>query len=268
MPHIVPSQIVSAIDRFYPWAAVNQAGRPTGYDQLKQFAVIVQLIGQLPDGILVVEPADYLLFTIAVEVIREQASIWHLRGNTGTTLRNIPGHGNLHPIHVVRSVLAKCPDEMPSPETQELRFIEDDALRGSIWQDVASTNRALSNLEWKAATVLAGSAIEALLLWGLNQTAEEEKNGAIEASLQEGELGAAPPAELERWSLHQYISVSRRIGLISQDTATIAQRVKDFRNLIHPGRAQRLAQVCDRGTALTAVGGLECVLRDLTGRFG
>src|SRR2546429_6882967 len=33
--------------------------------------------------------------------------------------------------------------------------------------------------------------------------------------------------------------------------------------LIHPGRAQRLAQNCDRGTALSCVAALEHVVRDL-----
>ncbi|MCI1909012.1 MAG: hypothetical protein LKI99_04780 [Acetobacter fabarum] len=39
---------------------------------------------------------------------------------------------------------------------------------------------------------------------------------------------------------------------------------KDFRNLIHPGRAQRLGQVCDRATALTALAAVESIARDLS----
>ena len=36
---------------------------------------------------------------------------------------------------------------------------------------------------------------------------------------------------------------------------------QSFRNLIHPGRAARLAQTCDRATALSAIGALEHVVR-------
>ena len=53
-------------------------------------------------------------------------------------------------------------------------------------------------------------------------------------------------------------------GLISPDTCNAARLARNFRNLIHPGRAARLAQVCDRATAYSAVGALEHVIRDLT----
>jgi hypothetical protein len=42
-------------------------------------------------------------------------------------------------------------------------FITDDALRNSIRGDIGAAERAFANFEWKAATVLAGAAIEALL---------------------------------------------------------------------------------------------------------
>src|SRR4029077_526461 len=53
-------------------------------------------------------------------------------------------------------------DEYPPPTTTELLFIKDKALRDSIRQDIGATTRALTNNEWKAATVLAGAAREAL----------------------------------------------------------------------------------------------------------
>ena len=60
--------------------------------------------------------------------------------------------------------LAQCPDQYPpSPTTTELMFITDDALRNSIRGDIGAAERAFANFEWKAATVLAGAAIEALL---------------------------------------------------------------------------------------------------------
>lgn len=47
--------------------------------------------------------------------------------------------------------------------------------------------------------------------------------------------------------------------------ANVMRRLaKDFRNLIHPGAAQRLAQNCDRATALSAVAAVEHVVRDIT----
>ncbi len=51
--------------------------------------------------------------------------------------------------------------------------------------------------------------------------------------------------------------------MIKEDTAIQARLAKDYRNLIHSGRAQRLGQICDRGTDLSAVAALERVVRDL-----
>jgi hypothetical protein len=50
----------------------------------------------------------------------------------------------------------------------------------------------------------------------------------------------------------------------ADDTAQQARLGKDFRNLIHPGRASRLGKICDRGTALSALAAVEHVVRDLT----
>jgi hypothetical protein len=73
-----------------------------------------------------------------------------------------------------------------------------------------------------------------------------------------------PSADLERWDLHDYIEVAAELAVINPDTATQSRLAKDYRNLIHPGRTLRLGQKCDRATALSAVAGVEYVVRDLT----
>ena len=75
---------------------------------------------------------------------------------------------------------------------------------------------ALANGEWKAATILAGSVIEALLLWVLSETkTEQERAAAITA------LNAKPPTppslqpfppklpiDCEKWKLYHMIAVA------------------------------------------------------------
>jgi hypothetical protein len=73
-----------------------------------------------------------------------------------------------------------------------------------------------------------------------------------------------PNANLEYWDLHQYTEVSEQLGIIKSETAAQTRLAREFRNLIHPGRAQRLGQKCDRASALSAVAGAEHVVRDLT----
>ncbi|GAA09697.1 hypothetical protein ATPR_2701 [Acetobacter tropicalis NBRC 101654] len=136
--------------------------------------------------------------------------------------------------------------------TTELAFIEDVELRNSIRLDISAATNALHNGEWKAATVLAGSASEALLLWAI-------KGSPDLSTLEENPKG--PP---ERWDLADYITVATSLKLIKDNTEKLTQIAKDFRNLIHPGRAQRLAQVCDRATALTALAAVESIASDLS----
>lgn len=52
--------------------------------------------------------------------------------------------------------------------------------------------------------------------------------------------------------------------VIHDDTVKQASLPQNFRNLIHPGRAQRMKVKCDRGTALSALAAVEFIVRDLT----
>ena len=70
--------------------------------------------------------------------------------------------------------------------------------------------------------------------------------------------------DLDRWNLHECIEVSEELGVIKPNTAKQTRLAKDFRNFIHPGVAQRLGEKCDRATALSAVAGMEHIVRDLT----
>jgi hypothetical protein len=192
----------------------------------------------------------------AISVIEGQIAHWY----SGYMGSRMPFIGGVDPITIIRSALERCPDELPSPLTTGLAFIPDDDLRESIRRDISGANQAVHSGEWKAATVLAGAAIEALLLWSVQQPSAKGRLGKLRMKL---------PADTEHWSLAQFIDVAEGIDLISKDTAKAASLAKDFRNLIHPGRAVRLGQSCDRGTALLAVAALEHVARDLervTGR--
>jgi hypothetical protein len=76
-----------------------------------------------------------------------------------------------------------------------------------------------------------------------------------------------PPADPLKWVLHQMVEVAEQLKLIQPDTATQTGLARDFRNLIHPGKAIRTQQSCDRGTALAASAAVELVSRDLQIRF-
>jgi hypothetical protein len=71
-------------------------------------------------------------------------------------------------------------------------------------------------------------------------------------------------ANLQKWNLADYIDVAETLGLLKENTFAQCRLAKDFRNLIHPGRAERLGQPCNRGTALSAIAAIEHVVTDLT----
>jgi hypothetical protein len=182
-----------------------------------------------------------------------EASInrWNYRGGD-----DIPRtHDGKSPIYLVREALSKCPDQSPVAQTTELAFITDDILRDSIRLDMSSASNALHRNDFKATTVLAGSAIEALLLWAIQG---KGVTGPLPG------MSTKPSGAPESWNLAQYIEAATNLNLIKEDTAIQANQAKGFRNLIHPGRAQRTALSCDKGTALGALSAVELVARDLT----
>jgi len=143
-------------------------------------------------------------------------------------------------------------------------FVKDDELRDSLRRDVSAAIRALNNSEWKAATVLAGATIEALLHWKLQEPpiTSASLDAAVKA-LVAANKSTKPNSDIDYWTLHHFVEIAAHLKVITDDTTTEVRLAQNFRNLIHPGRAARLNQTCDRGTAYSAIGALDHVIRDV-----
>jgi len=247
MARVVPSQIVAFIDQNL---SELQSGRLiVTHASVAGLTAIAHLIDELPTELLTISGRDYSDLVHAVETIRNSVAFWQHNASRDIGIANIGGKNILQ---ILRQALARCPDQSPSPATVELAFIADGVLRDSVRLDISTATSALHNGEWKAATVLAGAAAEALLLW------------AVTKSPGLSSLAQKPQGPPEKWHLGDYIAVAMSLNLIKNNTKELANLAKDFRNLIHPGRAQRLDEVCDRATALTALAAVECIVRDLS----
>lgn len=145
-----------------------------------------------------------------------------------------------------------------------MRFITDPGLRDDLRIDIGAVNRALSNAEWKAATVLAGAVVEALLLWALQQKILVDIQKAVASAFSRNAPKNGTMVDLLDWHLPHYLETTAQLGIIKSDTAQQARLAKDYRNLIHAGRMVSRGQRCDRRTALAAVAALEAVVSDLT----
>lgn len=250
MSRVVPSQIVEMIDQSFPDIG-QRFSLPFNHETVGVLTAIVRLVGEIPTELLTISGADYSNLACGVEVVRNSAEFWQKSGR-GETAQ--PGLRGKNALTLIREALVKCPDQMPTQSTAELLFVTDAELRESIRLDISGAFGALHRGDYKAATVLAGSAIEALLLWALQDRGLTSPPSGMATN---------PKGAPENWVLAQYIEVARTIGLIKQETGEQADRARDFRNLIHPGKAQRLAVSCDKGSALAALAGVELVARDL-----
>ena len=260
MPRTVPSQIVELIDETFPTAAKEEDTRP-GQEHAPVLAGIVRLAQEIPEELLQISGADYTDFVVGLVGLDHAVKLWESHGNATVPWKI----GGASYIVRIRRALAKCPDESPPPQTVKLEFIDDEELKSSIRVDIAGADHSLHNGEWKSSTILAGSALEALLLWAVkSRKSEDEVATAIDGTINSKKLTRPPDSEPEKWNLHQFIEVGLELQLIEETSAIQARLAQNFRNLIHPGRTLRLNQVCDRATALSALAAVEHVVRDLS----
>jgi hypothetical protein len=247
MTKVVPSQVVALIDRVYPSAPPDM--RVYSGDAAI-LAAIINLVDDIPIELLALSGADYTGLVVGLESMGAAIERWNYRGGDDPP-RTYDGKS---PVYLVRAALSICPDERPALGTADLVFVTDGALRESIRLDISSASEALHRSDFKASTVLAGSAIEALLLWSLQDAGQ---TGPV-TGVKTGAKGSP-----EGWTLAQLIEAAEMRGLIKSETALQCSQARDFRNLIHPGKSQRLSVTCDRGTALAALAAAELVSRDL-----
>jgi hypothetical protein len=265
VPRIVPSQVVELIDQIFPGAKDQPDTKEKRFSISRNHAfsvaAIINLVEQIPQELFVLPSLSYAAFVSSVASLKTVLITWNLRDYG---IERIPGFGNRNPVTLIRNALAECPDEFPSVSTARLTFIQDEDLRKNLEVDISAANQALLNGEWKAATVLSGSVIEALLLWALSQREAAEVDAGVKRVVAKGVLTKNPGSDPEKWGLQPFIEVAAEISIISSETAQQARLAQGFRNLIHAGRELRLKQRCNRGTALSGVAAVEHVVRDLT----
>ena len=149
-------------------------------------------------------------------------------------------------VERIRRLMLKCSDQLP-PREPELPFIVEEDVRLGIEDRIQAAWTDFNAREWMGATVLAGHAIEALLLWAV-------KKQSGDAMLQK------PPDELH---LHDLIEEAEKRRLISPECKKLSELAKDARNLIHPGKATRFSTTCSKATALTALSAVYKIAEDL-----
>jgi hypothetical protein len=129
-------------------------------------------------------------------------------------------------------------------------FITDSQFKDVLARDYEELGRAIAGKCWKAALVLAGSIVEAVVADALISGGFKDKSTKDPLVMS---LGAA-------------IDAARSEGLLANRTAELASVVRDYRNLIHPGRGLRANERPDQDTAAVAKALVDIILREIAAK--
>lgn len=144
-------------------------------------------------------------------------------------------------------------DSLQLAEPPDFKFMKSADLREIVERDYAELQQVQHGV--KSRMILAGGLIEALLLDALLGD-ETRARGCANAS----------PKSLDEWSLATLIDVAVDLGLISEGPKQHGHAVRDFRNLVHPGKEMRGDYIVGEHEAHAAEVTLRMVIRDLLSR--
>lgn len=264
---ILPHDVVEAIDGALPWVRdwENQLSLRGNFRFRAPHILpgILRLIAQVPEELLVLSPQQISQMILAQSAL--EAELGSAQGS-GVSFDWPRMSNNVDCVAVIRDTLAACPDEAPSRSASELEFIPDEPTRRLLGIDLGSTERALHGGEWKAAMVLAGSVIEALLLWAIQLRPSTERQAAMDRAVARGTLTRTLQVEdliAKGWDLHSYIEVAFELEEIKERTANVCRDARYYRNLIHPAVVERDREKCSRGRAHSSLGALYSTIEDL-----
>jgi hypothetical protein len=218
-------------------------------------SALISLIDRLPPDLVTLPPDAFADFITQLEILRVK--------HETATARGGDYRYSAEPVWHLRRYLEMCVDESPAGAGHDLLFVDEPRLREDLGIDLAEAYSSLHAGRWKAATVLGGSIIEALLVWRLSKLSSEERAAAIAkvAAVSDTKPKGGPP---EDWWLWQLIEVAAVAPVIDKTTAAQIRLAKEFRNLIHPGRSLRTGERAGKDTALGALAGVERVIRDVS----
>jgi len=129
-------------------------------------------------------------------------------------------------------------------------FVAGEGFRSSLESDYRELNVAMEARAWKAVHILAGSIIEAILIDYL--VASNYKN--------------TPRNDLLKLDLDKAISACKQENVLSEKAASLATVVRLYRNLIHPGRIERLGEKVDENGAKIAQALVAIVVDEISQR--
>lgn len=145
-------------------------------------------------------------------------------------------------------------DGTPVTESREFTFIGDAELRKIVERDYSEIQRALIAGCHKSVIILAGSAIETILV------------DCLLADVARARRSSKAPTEpdITRWDLNDLINVGVDLDIVNAGVEKLSHSVRQYRNLVHPGNEIRNKLTCEKEEARIAVEVLHIIHRDLS----
>lgn len=113
--------------------------------------------------------------------------------------------------------------------TRDFSFIKDKKLKEIIERDYSEIVKGFATERYKSVIILCGGSLEALLLYRLRENEQAAKKS-----------NKAPKEDIEKWDLNNLIDVATDIKIIENPAIKkLSHSVREYRNLIHPGRELR-----------------------------
>ncbi len=255
MRRALPSIVVTIIEEQFSWTRGDWRQRVEERAHSMHYAVtallgIVRLIERIPEEVLLLDPAIDAQFTMALTALEAAITKGQSNPNAFDWPRIVVSTKSDPEdcLVIVKNALATCPDQAPSQSMKGLEFLADN-FRRSLLTDLRSAEICMNIGEWKASTVLSGSVIEALLLWAIGNRNEAERSSAMDRAVTKRVLSTRLQVKNlteKEWGLHSYIEIAHELGEITEPTAHSCRNAKFYRNLIHPGAAERCADKTNR----------------------
>lgn len=126
-------------------------------------------------------------------------------------------------------------------------FISDDLFRHNLESDFTELEKALSGMLNKSVLILAGSIVEAILIDYL-------------ISL---EIDGLSKEKLLKWDLNTTVAKCFELDIISEKSKNLSDVIRDYRNLIHPGKAIRTKSFPDVNDAVVAKALVEIIIKEV-----
>src|SRR3984957_18227065 len=210
MPRILPSQIVEAIDTLFGVNRGELDGRAVAQIYRAEVHALLALLDEVPGELIDLGSVDYLELTRCRAVPAPPLVRWNL-GDVAPA-RDV---GGKDAVERIRRLMKKCHDELPLAEP-ELPFISDEDIRFGVEDRIHAAWIDFNAREWMGATVFAGAALEALLLWALKQV----------------NLVEMPKRPLDELQLAELIRFAVKNGVIDQASEQQAGLARDARYLV------------------------------------